>query len=221
MKTTEELNPIDERNPVSVPMRKVRLDEDVFLRYAIETILPHLSGAQYRGTFAAEVLVDEKGNVANINVLQSPDIFRDETVAALKKWKFTPFKTDDGTISFMESTITLSVPIFKARPHEYHFRLNAIEKIMPTYPDKSKENKTSGIVVTEVTTNQHGNVIQLNVLQSPDEYIKEATIAALKQWKFMPFIIEGKEYFLEGKITFLYRLDNGNAEVILAPLFGE
>jgi len=198
----------------------VRLDEDVFLRYTIETPLPYPS--QYwrskPGIFEAEVIVDEKGNVANINVLQSPDIFRDETVEALKKWKFTPFITDDGAISYMESTITLFVPIYKARAVEYLFRTQTIETIMPTYPEKSKENKTSGVIITEVITNQHGNVIQLNVLQSPDEYIRDATIAALKQWKFMPLIIEGRKYFREGKITFLYTLDDGNAEVGLAPL---
>ena len=225
IKTTEEVNPTDERNPVSIPTHRVRLDEDVFLRYAIETILPHPS-KHFRspiiGTFVAEVIVDEKGNVANISVLQSPDdIFNDETVEALKKWKFRPYKTDDGTISFMESTITLAVPIFKSRTHEYFFRPFAIETTMPTYPDESKENKISGIVVTEVTTNQNGNVIQLNVLQSPDEYIKEATIEALKQWEFKPPSKkeDGREYFWgECKITFLFRLDNGNAEVILAPL---
>ena len=213
VKPVEDLKPIDYSN-------KVRLDEDVFLRYTIETTLPYPS--QYwrskPGIFEAEVIVDEKGNVANINVLQSPDIFRDETVEALKKWKFTPFITDDGAISYMESTITLFVPIYKARAVEFLFRTQTIETVMPTYPEKSKENKTSGVIITEVITNQHGNVIQLNVLQSPDEYIRDATIAALKQWKFMPLIIEGRKYFRDGKITFLYTLDDGNAEVGLAPL---
>jgi TonB family protein len=42
------------------------------------------------GIVTLEVLIDEKGNVRQVNVIESEDIFRREAVEAMKKFKFSP-----------------------------------------------------------------------------------------------------------------------------------
>lgn len=93
----------------------------------------------------------------------------------------------------------------------------AIETQMPKYPEISKNNGTYGTVVADVFTDIKGNVIYVNVLQTPDDYIKEETIVALKQWKLQPSKITGTNQYvpIQSKIVMIFKLNGESAEVIL------
>jgi outer membrane biosynthesis protein TonB len=137
-------------------------------------------------------------------------------------------QTDSSTQSDVAVPHQASQPEGKVRPPrnrvsmwptEAQLREFIIESVMPTYPDNSKVNKTSGTVVADVFTDEEGNVIYVDVVQSPDEYIRDATITALYQWKFEQLVVDtvGMIFPMTGQITFLYILDGDNAEVTLAP----
>jgi protein TonB len=45
---------------------------------------------QKSGSVVLDILIDEKGNVRQVNVLESEEIFRHEALEAMKKFKFSP-----------------------------------------------------------------------------------------------------------------------------------
>ena len=45
---------------------------------------------QKEGAVVLDVLIDEKGNVRQVNVIESEEVFRNEAVEAMKKFKFSP-----------------------------------------------------------------------------------------------------------------------------------
>jgi TonB family protein len=58
-----------------------------------------------------------------------------------------------------------------------------------------------------LTISENGNVVSVNILESPHKSISNAVIVALKQWKFIPFTIKGKPEKVTGKITYYFIVD--------------
>lgn len=54
---------------------------------------------QLEGTVALDVLIDEKGLVRQVNVIEGQDIFRQAAMNAMKSYKFRPAKVDGKSVA--------------------------------------------------------------------------------------------------------------------------
>ena len=61
-----------------------------------------------------------------------------------------------------------------------------VEKVNPRYPEAARKGKVMGVVVLEAVIGKEGQVLDVRVLESPDPSLGEASVAALRQWRFEP-----------------------------------
>ncbi len=67
-----------------------------------------------------------------------------------------------------------------------------VKKVDPVYPPEAKAAGEKGSVVLNVRTDTSGNVKQVMVLKTSNEIFNEAAIAAVKQWKYEPYLQDGQ-----------------------------
>jgi TonB family protein len=89
-----------------------------------------------------------------------------------------------------------------------------VKSVDPVYPEEAKKKKISGIVILEARTSETGDVEGVLVLRSVPG-LDEAAIAAVKQWKYEPMLINGKPQKLVFTVTVRFMLD-GEKEALAA-----
>ncbi len=84
---------------------------------------------------------------------------------------------------------------------------NVLSKVNPVYPQEAKDKHLSGTVVLAATIDTEGNISSLKLISGPDELTKSAW-EAVKQWKYKPYLLNGKPVAVDTTITVNYSLAN-------------
>ena len=82
---------------------------------------------------------------------------------------------------------------------------SATKRVEPVYPPLAKAARVSGAVVVEVTVDEDGNVISARAM-SGHPLLKDAAVAAARQWTFAPHKLSGVPVKVIGTITFNFNL---------------
>lgn len=114
-------------------------------------------------------------------------------------------------VGFSGSAVAQTV----VRASETSIRKIATKTVMPNYPEDARKRGVNGVAVAEILVDENGDVVTTETVEAPDESIKKALEAAVKQWKFRPTKIkDGPAVRIRGKLTFYYVLDEkGNGRV--------
>lgn len=98
---------------------------------------------------------------------------------------------------------------------EFTIRRVATSKPMPVYPAESVARKRSGVAVAAITSEAHGRVTTVTVLEAPDDAIGAAVRDALLKWEIPPTTVAGRPepYGVRGKVTFYFQLAGGRGRV--------
>jgi len=75
-----------------------------------------------------------------------------------------------------------------------------IRKVLPQYPDMARRAGVSGDVVLSGTISTDGKLKNLNVV-SGSPLLREAAMAAARQWRYSPYLLGGKPVETETHIT--------------------
>jgi protein TonB len=81
-----------------------------------------------------------------------------------------------------------------------------IKKVNPIYPEEAKKALVQGVVVLEVTTDEEGNVAAVEVLRSESSLLNQASIDAVKQWKYEPMMRQENPVRMSFNVTLTFRL---------------
>lgn len=81
-----------------------------------------------------------------------------------------------------------------------------IKSVAPIYPEDARKARVSGAVILNVKTDKEGNIKDVMVLKSVDEFLSQAAITAVKQWKYEPFIKDGKAMEVVFTVTVMFKL---------------
>jgi periplasmic protein TonB len=65
-----------------------------------------------------------------------------------------------------------------------------VVNVTPVYPAIAREAHAQGLVIIEATVDERGNVVRAQVLKSIP-LLDEAALAAVRQWKFTPTLLNG------------------------------
>lgn len=87
-----------------------------------------------------------------------------------------------------------------------------IKKVEPVYPEEARKERVDGVVILEATTDIKGNVARVKVLRSKDPLLNQASIDAIRQWKYEPMIIEGKPRGVIFTVTVRFKLKDRKTE---------
>jgi TonB family protein len=75
-----------------------------------------------------------------------------------------------------------------------------ISHVMPNYPLTAKEAGIQGDVVIQTTIDQHGNVVNMNVVSGP-MMLRGPALEALKRWKYAPSTLNGQPIAVQMSVT--------------------
>ncbi|MCI0470857.1 MAG: energy transducer TonB [Candidatus Aminicenantes bacterium] len=67
-----------------------------------------------------------------------------------------------------------------------------INMVKPVYPEKALKGQLEGKVLLEVATDSAGNVADLTIAKGHHPLLNDAAVAAVKQWKYEPWLVNGK-----------------------------
>jgi protein TonB len=75
-----------------------------------------------------------------------------------------------------------------------------LHKIDPIYPEDAKAKGISGAVVLHAIIDPQGKVDKLSVVSGP-EVLRDASLTALRQWTYKPYLLNGRPQSVETTVT--------------------
>ena len=76
-----------------------------------------------------------------------------------------------------------------------------LSRIDPIYPASAKANHTSGTVITHALIGTDGHVHSLKLVSADDPDLAISAIAAVRQWVYKPYLLNGEPTDIETTIT--------------------
>jgi TonB family protein len=86
-----------------------------------------------------------------------------------------------------------------------------LKSVDPAYPEEARKAQVEGVVILEARTDEKGAVEEVKILRSIP-LLNQAAIDAVKQWKYEPFISEGKPRGVLFTVTVRFDLKSGDKE---------
>ena len=81
-----------------------------------------------------------------------------------------------------------------------------IKKVDPIYPPEATKSGLKGYVVLNVRTDGQGSVKDVMVIRSTDEVFNQPAMAAVKQWKYEPYLENGQPKELVFSVSLRFEL---------------
>jgi len=82
-----------------------------------------------------------------------------------------------------------------------------IHRVEPDYPEEARNRQLQGAVVLDIHIGQDGTV-QETKLVSGEPLLADAAMAAVKQWRFQPRLVDGAPAEMQTRLTLNFRLSN-------------
>ena len=82
-----------------------------------------------------------------------------------------------------------------------------IERVPSEYPRSARQKKVEGEVTVSAIIGTNGRVQQVTVISGPPE-LHEASVDAMKKWRFKPFQLDGRTVEVESRFTFNFNVAN-------------
>ena len=82
-----------------------------------------------------------------------------------------------------------------------------IKRVDPEYPEIARQARVQGVVIIEATTDVQGKVNNARIIRPVWPYLDEAALAAVKQWIFEPWIIDGMPHGVIFMVTVKFSLN--------------
>jgi TonB family protein len=80
-----------------------------------------------------------------------------------------------------------------------------VYRVEPEYPEQARQQRIQGAVVLETRINPDGTVKDLKVV-SGQPLLADAAMAAVKQWRFRPHSVNGRQVEMQTRITIKFTL---------------
>jgi protein TonB len=152
--------------------------------------------AKVSGKVVVEGTTNLAGDVVKAEAVEGPGLLKQAAVDAVKQWKYSPYIVD-GVKEPVSFTVVLNFRLEDDGQAQKPLQLSSkeapkvIKKVEPKYPKEAIKKGLGGKVVLEPVVDETGNVISVDVVDGIPG-LNEAAAAALKQWKFKPFILNGR-----------------------------
>lgn len=76
-----------------------------------------------------------------------------------------------------------------------------LNKVPPRYPDSDKQRHVQGTVVLHAIIKPDGTIRSLQVVSTPDPSLALAAIEAVRQWRYTPYLLNGKPRAVKTKVV--------------------
>jgi TonB family protein len=66
-----------------------------------------------------------------------------------------------------------------------------VRRVRPVYPPIAEAGKVQGVVVLKATVDPTGKVRTAEIVRSPNQFLSEAALSAIRQWEYRPATVKG------------------------------
>ena len=183
---------------------------------------------QLQGEVIVKLLVSETGDVEAVEVVSGDPILAQAAVAAARKWKFKPFIKGGKPVkastkvpfdfAFSDKITDKSPPPVPETPSSSNKDLPdtvrisqgmaqglLIHKVQPIYPLAARNNHIQGTVVLNALIGRDGRISELERISGPPE-LTPAAAGAVQQWRYKPYLLDGKPVQVRTQITVIFTL---------------
>ena len=196
-----------QQTPANAPHNKPRVLTSVPADYPTAA-----QDAGIQGQVLLKIVISEKGDVENAEVLSGDEALTKSALKAIKKWKFEPTIVD-GKPSKVHATIPFNFhfgdkttdgkevrsggtlfsgdngKVEKLPPNLVKGLL--IHRVDPMYPRAAQMNRVQGMVVLHALISKDGLVTSVSPISGPPELV-QAAIGAVQQWRYKPYLLKGE-----------------------------
>jgi TonB family protein len=81
-----------------------------------------------------------------------------------------------------------------------------ISGVNPVYPPQAKADKVGGAVVLALTINEEGAPVDIRVKKSVRDDLDQSALAAVRQWRWKPYLLNGNPTAVDTTVTVTYSL---------------
>jgi TonB family protein len=82
-----------------------------------------------------------------------------------------------------------------------------IKQVTPEYPEAARREGVQGVVILVITVDEEGNVEEIKIARKVHPLLDEAAIAAVKQWKYSPTLLNGEPIPVTATVTVNFEMD--------------
>ncbi len=133
-----------------------------------------------RGIVILELVIDEHGRVADVQVVRSVPPFDEAAIEAARQWEYEVTRVDGVPVK-----VRLTVPITFAMRLPSMERASGVPELRqgvgPSFPAGAR----AGVVNARVTLAPDGQVVDA-LIESGDSPLSDALLAAIRTWRFAP-----------------------------------
>jgi protein TonB len=80
-----------------------------------------------------------------------------------------------------------------------------IKKVNPVYPADARNAYIQGRVLLQAEISKTGDIVDLELVDGPIE-LAGSSVAAVRQWKYKPYLLMGQPVAVETQIQVIYSL---------------
>ncbi len=80
-----------------------------------------------------------------------------------------------------------------------------LKRVNPIYPQQAKSHGIWGDVILDATVAQNGSVRSIKVISGP-ALLCDAAVVAMRQWRFLPALLNGKPVEVQQRVTIKFKL---------------
>lgn len=178
-----------------------------------------------QGQVRVKFFISETGDVENAEFVSGDKIFEEAALGAARKWKFKPFIKNGVPVkvatiipfnfAFPERVKDENPPAVSAsdagtggQPVQISQGVAQgllLHKVFPVYPISARQNHVEGMVLMAATIDRDGRVVELKALSGPRDLIP-AAMGAVKQWRYKPYVLDGRATPVQTQITVNFTL---------------
>jgi TonB family protein len=184
----------------------------------IEKINPEYpEEAKEQGIQGLEILqaqIDISGKVSNLESIKTThSLLSQSAMVAIKQWKYTPGMVS-GKPTPVPLTVLVNFILEKSSPKPVlgnvrfsidSTRLRLIKRVAPVYPIEALKKSIQGKVIIMAFIDKNGYISHTKVFKG-NPILARASVAAMKQWRFEPFMIKGMRQSILFTVTVVFNL---------------
>ena len=167
--------------------------------------------AGIEGKVVIDAVTDTFGRVVDAQVASGPPELQTAALEALKQWVYEPYLKNGKPVP-VKFTVIVKFNLKKKGKVGEPVQVSSVKRPkllknpQPVYPPEAVKAGIEGMVVLEATIDKKGRVATARIIDG-HELLRPAALAAVKQWEFEPFYINGEAHAAAFTVTVKFKLD--------------
>jgi TonB family protein len=235
--TTPQQSP-DRQPRVVVLQGQVRLSRSVsqgLVGKKVEPDYPDEAREKHiQGEVVLHIIVSRDGDVTHVDLVSGPPMLEAAATNAVRQWKYQPYLLNghpmqvdtEAVVNFtLDSSNSASddappaaatdvradtlgvLASERVRVSQAVSNGLVVRRVYPHYPPEARKGHIQGAVALHAIISKAGDIAKLELV-SGDPLLVPAAMEAVKQWKYKPYLLNGKAVEVDTQITVNFTLSN-------------